>query len=60
MTTGNCWAEKDSHQHFILSLPCFGKLILISLDMKTKVRGWRDGSVVKNTGCSPRGAEFNS
>jgi hypothetical protein len=28
---------------------------------KTKnLTGWRDGSVVKSTGCSPRGPEFNS
>jgi hypothetical protein len=25
-----------------------------------KHRGWRDGSVVKSTGCSSRGPEFNS
>lgn len=38
MTTGNCWAEKDSHERFILRFLCFGKLILISHDKKTKVR----------------------
>jgi hypothetical protein len=26
---------------------------------KTHNRGWRDGSVVKSTGCSSRGPEFN-
>jgi hypothetical protein len=27
---------------------------------KEKKRGWRDGSVVKNTDCSSRGPEFKS
>jgi hypothetical protein len=27
---------------------------------RKKITGWRDGSVVKNTGCSFRGSEFNS
>ena len=26
---------------------------------KLKLWGWRDGSAVKNTGCSSRGPEFN-
>jgi hypothetical protein len=26
----------------------------------TQLRGWRDGSEVKNTGCSSRGPEFKS
>jgi hypothetical protein len=28
--------------------------------LKSKIRGWRDGSAVKNTGCSSRGPRFNS
>jgi len=28
--------------------------------IKIKPIGWRDGSVIKNTGCSSRGPEFNS
>ena len=31
-----------------------------SEDLKTKNRGWRDGSVVKNTDCSSKGPEFKS
>jgi hypothetical protein len=27
---------------------------------KSKMRGWRDGSVVKSTGCSSKGPRFNS
>jgi hypothetical protein len=29
-------------------------------DENKKVWGWRDGSVVKSTGCSFKGPEFNS
>jgi hypothetical protein len=29
-------------------------------EQNDKFRGWRDGSAVKSTGCSPRGPGFNS
>lgn len=35
-------------------------LFLFFYFLKNKIRGWRDGSSVKNTGCSTRGPRFNS
>jgi hypothetical protein len=32
----------------------------MSVIENNKIRAWRDGSAVKNTGCSPRGTELNS
>jgi hypothetical protein len=34
--------------------------LLFRLFFKNNFRGWRDGSVMKSTGCSSRGPEFNS
>jgi len=34
--------------------------ILLGICLRSKQRGWRDGSVVKSTDCSSRGPEFNS
>jgi hypothetical protein len=37
-----------------------GVVPLPSLPLRTIIAGWRDGSVVKSTGCSSKGPEFNS
>jgi hypothetical protein len=41
---------------FAVLLPLFWK----SEGLKNVLLGWRDGLVVKKTGCSSRGPEFNS
>jgi hypothetical protein len=42
-----------------LFLPKMMKIIL-KVSYKSSLRGYRDGSVVKSTGCSSRDPEFNS
>jgi hypothetical protein len=39
--------------------PC-GRHGAMKHSLGIKLRGWRDGSAVKSTGCSSRGSEFNS
>jgi len=45
------WAPTQS------PIPCTHTLIV---NLKSKVKGWRDGSVVKSTDCSSRGPGFKS
>jgi hypothetical protein len=39
---------------------CDSLNLIFGTQSKSQVRGWRDGSAVKKTGCSSRGPEFNS
>jgi hypothetical protein len=39
---------------------CEARLAAVLNHLKHKTKGWRDGSVVKSTGCSSRGAWFSS
>jgi hypothetical protein len=42
--------------------PCQSRVLSFAslLHRNPELRGWRDGSVVKSTGCSFEGHEFNS